>query len=389
MTINNKSEIQMYSIGKETNTIFDKTMNYLDGKYEIRFNEIALSYEIKLRKEFEWKELNLNSLFIELMQAEISISIKNLEILVKSNYVLKYDPIDDYFQNIIWDGNDHISYFLGFLKTSDNDSLRIQLEKWLVRAIRCALIPGYVNKQCLVLVSPKQNTGKTTLLRFLCPNELREYYTENVSTDKDGVIAICKNFIANADEFASFSKADANTLKAYISKDSVNMRLPYGRKAERMERICSFVASTNRTDFLTDSTGSVRWLVYEIKEIDFEYSKKVDIDQVWAQAYHLAYNDKDYKAEMTPEELKENEERNQAFRQLSEEEEIIRESYIDSNDIHDGFMTATEVKLQIKVDVAINPSIVRVGKALTSLKFKRVKHPKRQVYGYLIKEKRL
>ncbi|MDA4694113.1 virulence-associated E family protein, partial [Enterobacter hormaechei] len=116
------------------------------------------------------------------------------------------------------------------------------------RAVSCALENGYVNKQCMVLASSEQNTGKTSFLRFLIPPVLRSYYTENISVDKDGIIAICKNLICNADELAVLSKTDVNMLKAYISKSNINVRLPYGRKAEYMERICSFVGSTNRTD---------------------------------------------------------------------------------------------------------------------------------------------
>ena len=41
----------------------------------------------------------------------------------------------------------------------------------------------------------------------------------------------------------------------------------------------------NMTEFLSDPTGNVRWIHFEINRIEWNYSKEVDIDTVWAQAY--------------------------------------------------------------------------------------------------------
>ena len=77
-----------------------------------------------------------------------------------------------------------------------------------------------------------------------------------------------------------------------------------------MYRTSSFCGSTNRSDFLTDETGSVRWIIFEVFEIDFNYSKEININQVWAQAYHNAFERKNYNPELTAEDLIENEKRN-------------------------------------------------------------------------------
>jgi predicted P-loop ATPase len=88
---------------------------------------------------------------------------------------------------------------------------------------------GYVNKQSLVLASSK--FGKSSFLRFLIPPKLENYYTENISIDKDGIISICKNLICNLDELAVLSKSDVNTLKSFISKSSANIRLALCKKS--------------------------------------------------------------------------------------------------------------------------------------------------------------
>jgi hypothetical protein len=35
-----------------------------------------------------------------------------------------------------------------------------------------------------------------------------------------------------------------------------------------------------------DDTGNTRWLIYNVEEIDWNYSTNIDIDRVWSQAYH-------------------------------------------------------------------------------------------------------
>lgn len=376
---------KLYKPENSINTIFDRALDYMNDKYIIRFNEISLEYEIRLIEKKKWHELNINSLFIELSQAGINIPINRLEILIKSHLIEKYNPIKEYFEMLPeWDGIDHIGNLVSYIKTSTDEAFLYHLEKWFTRTVLCALEKGKVNKQCFVLTSSKQNIGKSYFLNFFIPKQLENYYTENVSVDKDGNIALCKNLIINADELAVFSKTDVNALKAFISKSSVNIRLPYGRKAERMERICSFVGSTNKTEFLTDTTGNVRWLVFEVLDIDFNYSKDIDINKVWTQAYYNAYKRPNYNPELSSLDVEENEVRNKRFMQLTEEQEIIIK-YFEKSDNKEDFMNASDVKKEIRNELGITLNHINIGRALSSLNFKKVKHSKKQLNGYLIK----
>lgn len=41
----------------------------------------------------------------------------------------------------------------------------------------------------------------------------------------------------------------------------------------------SIWGSTNKAEFLTDVTGSVRWLCFRVREINWDYKKHFDIDR--------------------------------------------------------------------------------------------------------------
>ncbi len=55
--------------------------------------------------------------------------------------------------------------------------------KWFVRTVRTGIDKNYHNKQALILVSNKQNSGKSTYCRFLCPPALGGYIAENINPD--------------------------------------------------------------------------------------------------------------------------------------------------------------------------------------------------------------
>ena len=112
----------LYQSDTISKTIYDRAMQYLDEKYNIRYNTIALELEIQLKGKNEtWSVLNINSLLIELAQSGIEINMNKLEILVRSHLIQQYNPIREYFENLeIWDGKDYIKKLSQYLKTNDD-----------------------------------------------------------------------------------------------------------------------------------------------------------------------------------------------------------------------------------------------------------------------------
>ena len=114
----------LYQSDTPSKTIYDRAMNYLDEKYNIRFNTIALELEIQLKEQVgTWTVLNINSLLIELAQSGIEINMNKLEILVRSHMIQQYNPIREYFENLeTWDGEDYIKKLSQYLKTNDDEA---------------------------------------------------------------------------------------------------------------------------------------------------------------------------------------------------------------------------------------------------------------------------
>ena len=376
-------------------SLLRRAENYIENKYEIRLNEVSNKIECKLKDVQEpFKELNENNIFRELQHANISLPQNKLLALLLSDFVSSYNPFLHYFESLpIWDENnepDYIEKLCGYIPAKDMKRFKLHFKKMLVRCIACALENNVFNKQVFVLVGEGQNTGKSTFCRWLCPPTLEDYITEYVNTDKDGMIVLATNFFINMDELATLSKAEINSLKSFISKDKINIRLPFAKRSSVHPRRANFIGSTNNDEFLTDETGSVRWLCFELTgTFNFDYKTEIDINNIWKEAYKLYKSGFEY--QLTPSEIKENEEANNRFMVASQEVQLIRKYYKPATRQTGSFVDATDVLNYIVLrNSHIKSNIRSIGKAMKVLGFvKTTKYDNESgfsVYGYFVDE---
>lgn len=370
---------------------FQLIEEFLTEWWQIRFNTITNVMEGRRINVFDDKgneldmpfdAINENNIYRFLQHCNKKFSRGNLAALLGSDYVQRYNPIVDYFKGLPkWDKKDHIGQLCGFIRVKGEDKnqerFNTHFQKHLLRSIACALQDDYFNKHIFNLIGGQQK-GKSTFIRWLCPPELKEkYYTENFSPDKkdkDNMIALSSNLFINMDELATLAKFEVKTLKTVLSTNRVNVRIPYDKATTNAPRRATFWGSTNEMDFLTDETGSVRWICFDIERIEFAYQENVDRTQLWAQLYHLYQTGA--KFNITAEEIVENETVNAKHHVATMEEEMIQKYFSPAEkETKDAvFMTATDivfhfVNLQGNAANRINP--VGIGKALRFLDFPR------------------
>ena len=379
-----KDEVKNETI--EDFTIFHQCEAYLKKYYKIRFNTIKLELEISHFYEDKYTSLNENDLYVEMNKRGVKVGMDKLLAILKSSYVMEYNPLLEYFNNLpVWDEKtDYINKLASYLKCDNQVEMQLAFKKWVVRAARSILKKGTYNKQAFIIVHSKQNSGKTTFCRFLLPPALKDYMCENISDDKDSRISIARNFLVVLDELQSLAKHEINALKSLFSRDIINERLPYDRKNSIIQRVASFIGSTNMAEFLTDETGSVRWLCFIINSIDWNYSKEIDINKFWSQAKSLVLSNFD--CDMSHEDIAENEKRNAQFQQKSVAAELIPTLLLPGEKGESGaeWMSASEIlvymSLWLPASVRINN--VTIGRAMPSCGFTRVKNSVTDAYGY-------
>ena len=291
--------------------------------------------------------VNENTIYRVLQHNNIKFSQSNFMALLRSDFVTVYNPFNDYFESLpLWNPEtdiDYIDKLSEYIKAKLPERFKTHFKKMLVRSIACSLTNGIFNKQAFILVHYKQNSGKSTFCRWLCPSKLKSYYAENISIDKDSLISLSENIFINLDELATLSKVELNTLKSMFSKDYIKIRRPFEKKPAVTPRRANFIGSTNKTEFLTDETGSVRWLCFEIDSIDWDYDKKIDINMVWGQAYSLFKSG--FKYQLNEDEVNENEKVNKDFQVTTPEIELIQQNYSPgTKEQHEVFYTASHLQ---------------------------------------------
>lgn len=378
-----------------TGEVLNKFMivrKFIENNYDIRFNVVSLGFEFKRKTETQFIALNENTIYCEMLMQNITVSLNNLIAYLKSDFIIKYDPFQNYFDSLSpWDQKtDFIEKLSNYITVTDNvrESFRLQFKKWLVRAVKCSLVPSFFNKQAFILVSDTQNCGKSTFCRFLCPPVLGDYIAENIAIDKDSRLLLATNFLINLDELSTLSKFELNSLKSLFSKDKINERLPYDRRNSILMRRANFIGSTNMAEFLSDETGSVRWLCFYISNIDFNYSQDININDVYSQAYFLYKNN--YDCNMSANDVKMMGQQNREYFMHYVELDLIQKYLLPgTNSTDSDFMTTTDILLYLQDftnnTVKLNP--VTLGKCLKFMGFEKSKSGPVRTSGYYIYKK--
>lgn len=370
---------------------FERVEEFLKENYDFRYNTISNSIEYKEKNADTYEPCNEHQVYRVLRKANYKISQADLKAIMCSKFVEEYNPFVEYFKGLPkWKANDasEIDRLLTYIKSTDPNRFGLHFKKALVRNIACATNDKIYNKHAFVLVSPVQNIGKTYFCNWLCPLELKDYYTENIGTDKDSLLALCENFIINLDELATLSRTEINHLKSVFSKESDKSRRPFDSRAVRRVRTANFWGSTNNDEFLTDVTGSVRWLCFEILDINQKYSTEVNINQIWSEAYSL-YNS-GFKYQLTKDEIEENDKINRQYQIQTTEMQLIQNHYIPAKrDDKDAiFYTSTDFleNLNDKYSGKFKMNIHSIGRALRYLGFERCQQMRGQyqVKGYYL-----
>lgn len=377
----------VYEMVNDEGGNYGRIVDYLQSKYDFRYNEVTGRVEFKYIGGDRFEPLTdyyLNTFHHELKTRCIPVQHHVLPLIVCSTFSPRFNPFQEYFDSLpVWDGKvDYIDMLAQTVKTDEDDLWRSSFKKWIVAVVGSLLVDNVIN-HTLIVFSGSQGLGKTRWMERLVPAELKEYYYAGIidPNNKDTMVYVAESMLINLDELSTMNRTQIEDLKQLITQSLVRVRRPYDKYPDIFPRRASFMGSVNTRTFLNDATGSRRFLAFEVTRIDYQH--KIDLRMVFAQAKHLFQNG--YQYWFNKEEIEKITDHNEQYQFRPIEEEIL----LDYFEPYDGtgeplYMTATEVLtfLQHESDAKLlaNTSNVNVGKAMTKHEFERVKKDNRWKY---------
>ena len=158
------------------------------------------------------------------------------------------------------------------------------------------------------------------------------------------------------------------------------MRKAYGHNNENMPRRASFAGSVNTAQFLNDTTGSRRFLCFELENI--EYQHNVDIKLCYAQALKLFKDG--FRHWFNQEEIKDINANNEQYQLMSPEEELLLTWFEPATrETANAFLNASQIAVRLATVANINVTdgtVNKLGKALKKHGFTRIVRNKSYVY---------
>ena len=371
---------------------------YLREKYDFRFNVIKSKPEYRIKDESTFQPVTkfvLNS-FKRGIDTEIGVSTsaENIRTILESDFSPKVHPVKDYFRQLPRldpDASGYILQLANTVTTANPEKWHEYLAKWLMGVAANALGDvGCQNHTCLVLTG-EQGKFKTTWLDNLCPPSLKSYlFTGKIDPqNKDVLTMIAEYLLINIDDqLKALNKRDENELKNLITTPAVKYRRPYDVYIEEYPHLASFMASVNGNDFLTDPTGSRRFLPFEVVKIDIEAAEKINMDNVFSEIMWLL--DNGYRYWFVDDEITELHMVSQQFHVQTVEYELLMQGFEKPEESEDCFMTTAQILGYLQAYTTIRLIEKRMGEALHKAGFdrvsKRLNKSENPVYCYRIKK---
>ena len=203
-----------------------------------------------------------------------------------------FHPVKDYFEKLpAWDGTPRAeTFFIDFLGAEDSAYTREVTFTSLLAAIARVYNPG-CEYQYMPIFQGNQGIGKSHILKMLGSS----WYTELLDSvdDSHALDAIDGSWITEIPELHSFTRAGANSIKAFISRNIDKRRRVYARRAEAIRRSNVFFGTTNDVRPLKDFSGARRFPIIKCNNDYCSFKEgltKNYVNQLWAELFQK-YNE--------------------------------------------------------------------------------------------------
>jgi predicted P-loop ATPase len=195
----------------------------------------------------------------------------------------------------VWDGNDRIRLWSD--ANTESPLADVYLKKWLMAGILRATSTNEMGHSfdSILILQGVQGVGKSRFLRHIAPQP--SWFTDNINSgiispnSKDELSKLRGKAVIEFSEMSAFSgrrfEDTNNNVKQFLSVTVDEYREAYARGSVKLPRRCVFAGTSNDNAFISDMTGSRRYMVVRLKDQKMSPEVEVNTLQWWAQAKYL------------------------------------------------------------------------------------------------------
>ena len=230
---------------------------------------------------------------------------KALNIIASQNH---FHPIKDYLEALEWDGVSRIAEVLPKYLGAEKCDYTTEVMTLLMQAMIHRLYEPGCKFEIMVCLVGGQGAGKSTLFRLLAIKD--EWFSDDISRlgDENVYRRLQGHWLLEMPEMLGTVNAKTvEEIKAFLSRQKDNYKVPYERHPEDRPRQCVFVGTSNTLDFLPlDRTGNRRFAPIMIHAEQVEKHILADekesrdyIMQLWAEMMVLYRSTKYHKLKLS------------------------------------------------------------------------------------------
>ena len=316
----------------------------------------------------------VNSLWVRLSK-EKPVRIQDIYHVLESDFVPEFHPFRHYLEHLPpWNGENHILAMSTtvMVKGGVDEQMRFAdyLTKWLVAMVAGWIDEREVNHVILIFIG-EQGIYKTTWFNYILPPELRSYFYTKTNASrmtKDDLLVLAQYGLVCYEELDTMSSRELNQLKSAVTMPSIDERAAYAHFHEHRKHIASFCGTGNNVQFLSDTTGTRRWLPCEVESIMSPRDNPFDYEGIYSQAYALYQEGFQYW--FSPEEIREQSKHNSQFETPKDELELVDYFFRQPLGADTGEFLPTAIAKKIVSSPGTNVSTVALGRAFKRLGFR-------------------